>query len=98
MALRRPVAQEYVARDTAERPGQIAVRAGLLRPKRAMVSAAVTSSVIAAHLANGHPPSGSARAALEPLGESLRVFNAAAYGREGDADSPKSLLHSPAGT
>jgi hypothetical protein len=87
VALRRPVAQEYVARDARERDGQVAVRTGLLRPKRAMVSAAVTSSVVAAHLANGHAPSPSARAALEPLGESLRVFNATAYGRAGDADS-----------
>jgi hypothetical protein len=87
VALRRPVAQEYVPRDTPERDGQIAVRAGLLRPKRALVSAAVTPGIIDAHLSNGHAPSPSTRAALEPLGESLRVLSAAAYGRSRETDS-----------
>jgi hypothetical protein len=86
VALGRPVAQAFVSSDTPERDGQVLVRTGLLRPRRAMLSASTTAAAIAAHLSNGHKPALKRRVTLEELAESLRTFNAAAYGRGGEPD------------
>lgn len=86
VALDRPVAQAFVSGDVAEREGQVVVRTGLLRPRRAMLSASVTAAAIASQLGNGHRPAPKRRATLEELAGSLRAFNAAAYGRVAEAD------------
>jgi hypothetical protein len=97
VALDREVSQAYVARDASPREGQLAIRTGFLRRKRAVVSAPTTSKMIAAHLngraagngsANGigRRPGTRARASLQALDEALRVFSAATYGRNGKPD------------
>lgn len=88
VAMGRPVAQTVVNPDMPEREGQLALRKGRLRPRRALVSAPTTSAAIAAQLANGSgrgfgPPT---VAALEEIHDSLRVFNAARYGRSGQLE------------
>jgi hypothetical protein len=70
VAAGRRVSQDFVRNGVAEREGQLAVRAGFLRPRRAVVSASMTPSAVA----DG------------PLGEALRVFSAARYGRNSDVD------------
>lgn len=88
VAMGRPVAQTVVNPDTPEREGQLALRKGRLRPRRALVSAPTTTAAIAAELANGSgrgfgPPT---VAVLEEIHDSLRVFNAARYGRSGQLE------------
>jgi hypothetical protein len=96
VALGRPVSQIFVPREEREHDGQVAVTIGLLRPRRALVSASTTAASIsaanisaasAAQLANGHRPAPKQRATLEQLGESLSAFNASAYGRVAEVDS-----------
>jgi hypothetical protein len=87
VALGRPVAQQVVGREVNERPGQVRVRTGLLRPRRSMLSASTTAPIIAAALSNGHGRSARRRVTLEQLADSLRTFNSAAYGRAADTDT-----------
>jgi hypothetical protein len=87
VALGRPVAQQFVSREDREHDGQVAVSVGLLRPRRALVSASTTAANISALLTNGHRPAPKRRATLEQLGESLNAFNAVAYGRVAETDS-----------
>lgn len=75
------VMQNSVARGTAEREGQLAVRTGWLGRERAMLSAPTTSHRIEAALQNGHMPSPRRRVPLEQIGGSLHVLSSAAYGR-----------------
>jgi len=88
VAMGRPVAQTVVDLDAPEREGQLALRKGRLRPRRALVSAPTTTAAIAAQLANGSgrgvgpPPV----AVLEEIHDSLRVFNVARYGRSGQLE------------
>ena len=86
VALGRNVAQDFVDRDASERDGQIVIRTGLLRRKRAALSAATTPRAIAAHLNNGHRPGARTQASLQELSEALSVFNSASYGRTDKAD------------
>lgn len=83
----RPIAQEFVAADTPERDGQVAVRTGWLRPRRALLSGSATSKAVDAYLSGGRGHDPRARAVLEPLGRSLAAFNAVAYGRNGEPDA-----------
>jgi hypothetical protein len=87
VALGRPVAQDFVGRDAVEREGQLTIRTGLIRPRRVLLSASVTSKVIASHLGNGRALGAGARARLESISEALGVFSAASYGRNGKPDS-----------
>jgi hypothetical protein len=87
VALDRPVAQDFVGRDAVEREGQVTVRKGWIRPRRVLLSASVTSKVIAGHLGNGHKLRAGTRARLESISEALGVFSAASYGRNGNADA-----------
>jgi len=48
VALGKPVAQQFVNGAATEREGQIPVRSGLLRPRRALLSASTTAATIAA--------------------------------------------------
>lgn len=91
VALGKPVAQQFVNGTATGREGQIPVRTGLIRPRRALLSASTTAAAIAAqlngHASNGHAPGPKKRLALERLADSLRAFNAVGYGRAGNADS-----------
>jgi hypothetical protein len=62
---------------------------GTFGQKRALVSAPTTVNQIDSHLTNGDGGGGPVvrpEAALEQIRESMRVFNAAHYGRNGSPD------------
>jgi hypothetical protein len=86
LAVGRPVAQEFVDGEAAERHGQIEVRTGWPRRRRAMLSAPTTSEGLAATRGKGRGSSARARATVDTLADALRVFSVAGYGRSGDAD------------
>jgi hypothetical protein len=90
VALGTPVAQELVDGKRMVREGQLLVRAGILGTKRAVVSAPLTPASIDWFLVDqdggGVPPSRLAPA-LELIRDSLRVFDAARYKRDGALDS-----------
>jgi hypothetical protein len=86
IALGRTVAQSAIDRSTPVRDGQVMVRRGLVRRRRAAVSAATTSHVIAKALENGLRPSPGTRTALEQLRGSLETFSGAGYGRRSELD------------
>jgi hypothetical protein len=86
VAVGRQVSQDFVGNGAAERDGQLAVRTGLLRRRRAVLSAPTTPQMIADQLGKNH--SGAATiASLERLSEALRVFSAARYGRDRQVDA-----------
>jgi len=89
VALGRPVAQEIVDRHVAPGDGQLAVRKGRFRPKRALISTSTTSGTIARTLedTNGRRPSPRTELLLNELQESLNTFRAARYGRNGQLDT-----------
>lgn len=87
VALGRRVAQRTVGAGVGGQTGQLAVRRGMLARKRALVSAATTAGAIAGQLANGHVPEPRVRTALEEIRDSLRVFNATHYSRNGHLDA-----------
>jgi hypothetical protein len=89
VALGRPLAQEIVDAHVAPRDGQVALRKGLFRPRRALVSASTTSSAIATTLAdsNGKRPGARTELVLTELQESLATLRAARYGRNGQLDT-----------
>jgi hypothetical protein len=87
VALDRPVTQDFVGSDAVEREGQVTVRKGWIRPRRVLLSASVTSKVIASRLGNGRALRANSRARLESIGDALGVFSAASYGRNGNADA-----------
>ena len=86
LALGRPVAQQYVNGQSRERAGQLLVRTGLLRRKRALLSAATTPREFAGALGNGHGRGAQARVDLEQIADALRVFGSASYGRPAEPD------------
>ena len=88
VALDRPVAQWIVDAAVPAREGQIALRKGLFRPRRALVSNATTPGTIARAMAipNGRPLNARAEAMLKELEESLAVLSVARYGRDGTLD------------
>jgi hypothetical protein len=87
VALDRPVAQDFVGHDAVEQEGQVTVRRGWIRPRRVLLSASVTSKVIARTLDNGRRLRPASRTRLESIAEALGVFSAASYGRNGKADA-----------
>ena len=86
VALRRPVAQALVDTSEEGREGQLALPRGMLRRKHALVSTPTTPRVIAKALDNGSQPGGRASAVLADIQNSLSVFSAARYGRNGHLD------------
>ncbi len=88
VALGRPVAQAVVDGDVPQVEGQLELRKGRLRPRRTMVSAPTTAAAIATQLANGsgRGPGPRTTAVLEGIHDSLRVFSAARYGRNGQLE------------
>ena len=87
LALGRSVAQEFVDGDAPGRQGQLAVRTGLFRRRRAILSSATTASALTTHLGNGHAKGAQARVNIEQLSDALQVFSAATYGRAADPDT-----------
>ena len=83
---RRP-AQTFVASDVVEREGQLSVRTGLIRRRRALLSAPTTVKAISNGLGNGGKPNRRARASLESISEALRVLSTTGYGRNGNVDT-----------
>jgi hypothetical protein len=82
-ALGKPVAQQFVGADAAERGGQLSVRTGLVRRRRALVSAATTSRAISARLERGPAAGARLQTLLVQLSSALKVFSVAAYARGG---------------
>ena len=87
LALGRSVAQQYVEDEAVQRPGQLVIRTGVFRRKRALLSAATTSSALTALLENGRVRGAQQRVNLEHISEALQVFGAATYGRPAEADA-----------
>lgn len=87
LALGRPVAQQFVENGTPGRPGQFHVRTGLVRRKRALVSAALTPLAIAGRLHSADMRGAQARVNVEQIADALKVFGAAAYGRSSEPDT-----------
>jgi hypothetical protein len=85
VALDQPVAQSVVDPQVPGREGQLVLRKGLLKRRRALVSASTTADAITRELINGNGagPSPSKKATLEEIRDSLLVFNAVRYGRNG---------------
>ena len=81
VAVGRPVTQQLVGTDARERSGQLSVRTGLLRRKRALLSASITPVTIANRLQQAPPAGAQARADLEQLADALAVFGGVSYGR-----------------
>ncbi len=88
LALGRPVAQQFVTDGTPERPGQLTVRTGLVRRKRAIVSAALTPLAIAGRLQSADLRGAQARVNVEQIADALKVFGDATYRRAGESDGP----------
>jgi hypothetical protein len=80
VAVGRPVAQALVDTGVREREGQVAVRLGLLRSRRAMISASTTAANLAGTPAKGRSRQAAAVGpALEDIQDSIRVFSAVRY-------------------
>jgi hypothetical protein len=87
VALGRPVAQAVAGRGARERDGQLTVRTGWLRPRRVLVSAAVTPGTIARHLAREQDDEEPrAQATLSPISRTLAVQSTQSYGRGGTVE------------
>ena len=93
VALGRPVAQAIVEADVAPREGQLALRKGLFRSRRSLVSNATTPQTITRARAktNGRIDARTAEL-LKQFEESLAVLSTARYGR--NATVPSSELDS----
>ena len=87
VALGRPVSQQFVGPEVAEREGQLMVRRGWPKRRRVLLSAATTSRTIASAMNNGHAPSARTRASLESIADALGVLSTAGYGRQSKEDS-----------
>jgi len=88
VGLGRPLAEAPVAREVAEREGQLKLRHGLLRPRWTVVSGAVTPQSVDRELADrsaGVPAR--TRAALGRIRGGLQSFGPAGYGRSNELDT-----------
>jgi hypothetical protein len=86
LALGRPVAQQYVDAGISERPGQLSVRTGVIRRKRALVSAAMTPLTIAGRMQTAGIRGAQARVNVEQIADALKVFGTATYSRSAEPD------------
>jgi hypothetical protein len=88
VALQQPVAQTLVASDTPPRDGQLALRHGLLRRRRALVSASITAEAIdrLRSATNGGPPTSARQDIVDPIRDALVALNTVRYGRGGEVD------------
>lgn len=89
VALSHPFSQSAVNGEVTPRPGEMLLRKGRLRPKKVLVSARVTPDMIDRRLAGGGEGPAHRRTddLLRTLGESLQLFTAVRYGRNGHPDS-----------
>ena len=87
VALGRPVSQTRVDTNVQGREGQIVLRRGVFRSKRALISAPTTEDAIASLLAGANAPDARARAMLEELRDSLHTFSTACYSRNGKLET-----------
>jgi hypothetical protein len=87
-ALSQPVAQTFVQGDAPLREGQLLVRKGLLRRRRALVSAAMTLDAIdrLQTSRNGVRPWGVGHDTVAQIREAVASLTAVRYGRNGDVD------------
>jgi len=94
VALGRPVSQQVVGRDVAEREGQLRACSGWLRRRRVLLSAATTPLSITTAMNNGNQPDAQTRVHLAAISEALARMSAAGYGRQeqGDAAALDSAL------
>src|SRR6266853_2178054 len=88
VALDRPVSQSIVGANVVAREGQLALRRGVFRPRRSLISTATTPGTIARSMAsgNGHAPNARTEVMLKEFEESLAVLSRARYGRDGRMD------------
>jgi len=88
VALGRPVAQTIVDAHAATHEGQLALRKGIFRPRRSLVSTATTAAAIARATAgtNGAAPDARTESILKDLEESLLVLTTTRYGRNAKFD------------
>jgi hypothetical protein len=87
VGLGRPPAQDIVGTGTVAREGQLSMRTGWIRRRRALLSAPTTPRAIAAVLSNGKSPRPLARSTLESISGALQVLSLAGYGRNGHVDA-----------
>lgn len=85
IALKQPVAQTLVTGDVPTREGQVALRHGPLRRRRALVSASITAGAMDRLRAagNGAASPDASPDVLDRIGEALAALNAVRYGRVG---------------
>jgi hypothetical protein len=94
IALAQPVAQTPVDGDAATRDGQLAVRYGMLRRRRALMSAPTTADTIDRLRAsgevagNGNRPPRVNQELVDQIREAVVGLNAVRYSRTGSADVP----------
>jgi len=83
----RPLAQSAVTSDAVLREGQIQLRSGILRRRSVVISGAASAQAVSRHLAARETlPDARDASDLEAIGDSLRVFSAARYGRSQQFD------------
>jgi hypothetical protein len=89
IALSQPVTHTMVDVETPTREGQIALRQGIVRRRRALVFAPTTPDAIdrLRTAGNGHRQTAATQEGLDRIRESLLVLNAARYGRHGSLDT-----------
>jgi hypothetical protein len=88
IALSQPVTQSVVARDWPAREGQLALKHGTLRRRRAVVSASLTTDTIdRLRAANGHGGTRVSDSRLDRIREVLAALGAVRYGRNGNVDT-----------
>ena len=88
IALSQPVTQTLVTGDAPTREGQLALRHGMLRRQRALVSAPITAEAIDRLRAAGNRnrPPGASQDVLDQIREALAALNGVRYGRNGGVD------------
>jgi hypothetical protein len=87
VALGRRVAQEQVDKHVAAREGQLVLRSGILRPKHALVSTPTTPKTMAKSVDDGNGLTVRGAATLAEIRNSLGLFSAARYGRNGHLET-----------
>lgn len=89
VALEHPVTQAQVAANVPSRAGQFTVPNRILRSTRTVLSAPITADAIDRHRATDHAAlsNGRSHQMLEKIRESLLVFSAARYGRNGNLNA-----------
>ncbi|HEY6362531.1 MAG TPA: hypothetical protein VIX63_15565 [Vicinamibacterales bacterium] len=89
IALSQPITQKFVTGDTPIREGQLALGHGMLRRRRALVSAPITADAIdrLRTAGNGNSAPGVAGDVLDQIRAALAGLNAVRYGRNGGIDA-----------